>query len=213
LGKVDIDVWIERNEDPGVIYRPSSMDIDTPIGGKTDLAGRRHFMWASNPNMLGTYTVFASAMTASGAILTSSHPFIVAESLVFTDIANTAKVNLYLNPNKGPDGLRDLYVYLTTQYGTPMISNLKVSIHCEKGRLFYSSTFTGSGSNVGFQDLEISFGNSGVDGLRVTTCRYLSVAGDRITAWPTNNTDDPNPSNWSLTSYSFECAPLEIVSE
>lgn len=140
----------------------------------------------------------------------TSHPLLVVGSLLFTDVINTTKVSLYLNPSKDPDGLQDLYIYLTTQYGTPAIPNLKVSIHCETGRLFYGKTFSSSGSNVGFQDLEIPFSNTSSDGLRVTTCKYLSVAGDKIIAYPTNNTDDVNPANWALTPYSFECTPLEI---
>jgi len=213
LPKVNVSTWITNDSDPSTIYTPIPLDIDTPIGGATDFSGKRHFMWSSRPQLVGTYTVYASAMNASGSIFIASHPLTLAESLMYTDIVNTSKVSLYLNPNKGSDGLSDLYIYLTTQYGTPMIPNLKVSIHCEKGRLYYSSSSTASGSNIGTQDLEIGFTNTNISGLRVTTCRYSRIAGDRITAWPTSNKDSADPSNWVETSYAFECTPLEIESE
>ena len=208
LGKVDVDVWISDVQ--GNTYKPIPLDVDTSLGGRTDFSGKKHFIWESSPTTIGTYTVYASSMTVTGGVLMTSHPLLVVGSLLFTDVINTTKVSLYLNPSKDPDGLQDLYIYLTTQYGTPAIPNLKVSIHCETGRLFYGKTFSSSGSNVGFQDLEIPFSNTSSDGLRVTTCKYLSVAGDKIIAYPTNNTDDVNPANWALTPYSFECTPLEI---
>lgn len=211
IPKVFVDCWLKNNNDSSIIYKPICADIDTPINNKTDFNGEKHFLWSTKPQALGNYTVYASAMTVSGTII-DTHPLIVSQALLFTDIANAPKVNLYLSPNKGPDGLQDLYVYLTTQTGIPYQPNLKVSIHCKKGLLYQISSYSGSANILGSQDLVVNFDKNNLSGVRVTTCRYQYSSGDSIIAKPISNTDDPDPTNWVLIGYSIESVPLLVDS-
>jgi hypothetical protein len=210
LPKVKVDVWITKDTDQSIIYRPIATDGDTPMGGTTDFTGKRYFIWESRPELLQGFTVHASAMSASRTIYRDNYQFWVTKSLIHSDVIRSAKAHLYLNPNKGPDGLQDLYVYLTNQYGAPYLYDPKVAIHCELGRLYPTTAYSSSGSTPGAQDIEVSFSQSNISGLRVATCKYFPVEGDRITAWPVSNIDSTNPSLWVYVRYTFESVPLEV---
>jgi hypothetical protein len=211
LPKVPVDVWITQDSNPSIVYRPTPMDSNLLSSGNTDLSGQRHFMWASKPELLGSFTITASAMSGSGAVLMDTYPITVQKSLMFTDIVNLPKVTLYLSPNKGPNGLHDLYLYLTNQLGVPIPQNFKAAVHCNKGRLYQTTAFLASGNPNGVQDIVLAPAQNSLSGVQVLTCWYLPVDGDQITAYPVSNKDDPNPINWAFTAYSFVCTPLDVI--
>jgi hypothetical protein len=209
LPKVKVDVWITKNDNKSIIYRPIALDDDTPMGGTTDFSGNRYFIWENKPELIQGFTIYASAMSASRVIRSSTAGFWVTKSLIHSDVIRLAKTYLYLSPNKGPDGLHDLYVYLTDQCGIPYLDDLNAVVQCKLGRL-YQTTTQGSSGSISGQSIVVSFSQSNTNMLRVATCKYFPVEGDRITSWPTGNMDSNNPSLWTYLGYTFESAPLEV---
>lgn len=183
---------------------PSAVNIQpvllqSSIYGQTDFNGAQFFSWVTNPSIsVGTYTIGASAYTSTGNLITTSKTVSVATPLILTDAINTVKAITYLNPNPNPNGLLNLYVYLTNQLGVPVLKPVTVTLQCKLGLLYLASTYGSSGSVNGVKSLSVTMSNQSVTAM----CQYLPVNGDVITA---------TPSNLNGSAYSFVSTPLLVT--
>lgn len=209
LSRIPINCWITNSS--GNVYYPKFVEQISDIGQKTDFKGEIRFSW--NPNLVvGTYTVYASTLSATGSILTSSKPIIVEDINILTDISNSPKVLLYLSPNQDIDGFYNLYAQVITQTGFIYPNNLGINIYCLNGSLYSLQTSTSSGNTYSSQSLNIYFdGSSQNIGIRTLLCRYKKNGADKIFSKPIDNKTDSSSSNWSISNYKFESSPLEVI--
>ena len=209
LSRVPISCWLV-NASGGVSY-PKFVEQITDIGQRTDFKGEIRFSW--NPSLTtGTYTVYASTMSATGGILTSSRPIIIEDINILTDVSNSPKVLLYISPNQDIDGYYNLYVQLVSQTGFLYPNNLGINIYCKSGSLYSLQTSTSSGNTYSSQSLNVYFdGSSQNIGIKTLVCRYRKNGTDKIFAKPIDNKTDSNSSNWAISNYRFESTPLEIA--
>lgn len=200
LPRIPVTCWVTKD---GVDYTTTSTDLDYPLYS-TDFNGECHFSFTADPLYFGTYTIMASAMTASSQTIISSGLLDIVDPIYLTDASDSAKVFLYLNPNKDSQGLRDLYVYLTDQSGIPLLESLDVLVKCNYGMLFQTTTLSSTGQTAGTQSLILDFGESdNLIGLRVATCKYKAVSGDEIIGIPQDTA--------TTSLYKFASTPLKVT--
>lgn len=203
LPKVPISCWV--TDASGNIY--STTNLDSGVNG-TDFKGQCHYSWGSKPQMTGTLTVYASALSATGSVLISSAPIKIISPPIFSEMTRNPKIYLYLSPNKDSQGLQDLYAYVTTEMGIPFSENPNIVVSCKLGKFYTTRILSVTGTVDGSQQVILSsdFNSSNaISGFRVGTCKYQAIIGDQIIAYPENNID----SN-IIVNYKFQSTPLEI---
>lgn len=203
LSNVSTACWVVQNTDPTSFY-PT-----IPLGDiVTDYKGQVNYFWESKPQLSGSFTVYASGMSASGSIFIDSCSFSTIDPPILTDMVSAPKCFLYLNPNKDATGLQDLYIYMTTQSGIPFPQEFNIRVKCNLGMLYYASTYAASGNNQGSKELIFNFSQAGITGgVRTLSCRYAAIDGDIIIATPADNL-----SSGLITQYKFDSYPLKVFS-
>lgn len=180
-------------------YQSSLIPLQTSTYGETDFNGCQYFSWVTSPNIqVGTYVIGASALTSTGMTITASETVKTIVPMILTDAINTVKAVMYLNPSVNPNGLMNLYAYLVTQLGVPVVSPMTINIRCQRGLLYLPSSVGASGMVNGVQSLNISAGNQSMTAL----CQYYPVNGDIITATPQSVVNG--------MTYSFVSTPLIV---
>jgi hypothetical protein len=182
----------------GPSYQSDPISLTSSIQGATDFNGNQFFSWVTNPSIqVGTYAISASAFTSTGIPITQSVSIVVSIPLIMTDALNAVKVTPYLNPNTNPNGLLNLYAYVTTQLGVPVIQPMTITIQCNLGLLYLNSSYGASGAVNGVKYLSMTTNTQSLTAM----CQYFPVSGDIITIIP---------SNINGSGYSFESVPLLI---